>query len=473
MAEENRVQTENEMLKILYPERYAQDENALANQAYNVQSALDNPVLAPLLNSPTPTEIPMSAMPMPTRAPAALSELDMIDLQMKPFADQKNALEEMAKASMIGNNESINAISKNLMSPEAIKLNQDRIAQIQADQIAKQKEVEATTAKVGKTLDEYNNLGVNSNRLWQNMSTGNKIMAGLGVFLGGLGGGQNNALKIIDKAIDNDITEQKAMIEKKGNTATQQRGLLADLRNQLGSMQSAESAYRSIAATNVQNQLSIISAKTNNAKVKAQADMAISQLEQNKTKLLTDIIKNAKVAMAEEMFGPTYKGLTEGEKAALKRLPPEQRAKFVSVPELGIKGIMSGTNEDNSKMKTALSDAASSISILDDLGKINTAYLPLTEKQKKADTLRGLLIGRLKTFLVGAGAINEEEWKRIDKMIPNPADIGTARANYSLTQLKNELIKGMRKTAEVNNLGVGPIPQRSTPQQVTGKIGNK
>lgn len=54
---------------------------------------------------------------------------------------------------------------------------------------------------------------IDPNRLWNNMSTGNRVMAGIGMLLSGIGGGlahqDNLALKSIDSAINNDIEAQK------------------------------------------------------------------------------------------------------------------------------------------------------------------------------------------------------------------------------------------------------------------------
>jgi hypothetical protein len=60
---------------------------------------------------------------------------------------------------------------------------------------------------------------INPDQHWENRSTGSKIMANLGIILGGMGafatGGKNLALENIQKLIDNDIQAQKANLAHK------------------------------------------------------------------------------------------------------------------------------------------------------------------------------------------------------------------------------------------------------------------
>lgn len=60
---------------------------------------------------------------------------------------------------------------------------------------------------------------INPNRIWHDMGTGKRILAGISIFLGGLGGGENHALGIIKDAINRDVMAQKDQhdrAEKKG-----------------------------------------------------------------------------------------------------------------------------------------------------------------------------------------------------------------------------------------------------------------
>lgn len=68
-------------------------------------------------------------------------------------------------------------------------------------------------SKDDKYMKALQDQKLDPNRLWNNMSTGNKVMAGIGMLLSGIGGGlahqDNLALKTIDNAINNDIDAQK------------------------------------------------------------------------------------------------------------------------------------------------------------------------------------------------------------------------------------------------------------------------
>ena len=80
-----------------------------------------------------------------------------------------------------------------------------------------------TLGRINKAQKRYNDLiqkssgRVDSNRFWNDRTTGDRIMAGVGIFLGGLGAGssgQNTALKIIDNAIARDISAQEYNLEQ-------------------------------------------------------------------------------------------------------------------------------------------------------------------------------------------------------------------------------------------------------------------
>lgn len=87
------------------------------------------------------------------------------------------------------------------------------------DALQKQRDQEAANfknylAENNKKIQEVANQKIDSNRFWGEMSTPNKILAGLSIAIGGVGAGltgkSNAALDIINKAIENDIEAQKA-----------------------------------------------------------------------------------------------------------------------------------------------------------------------------------------------------------------------------------------------------------------------
>ena len=89
--------------------------------------------------------------------------------------------------------------------------------------LAEDENVGDTMARMRKAKDSYDRAiqeasgKVDPNQFWNQRDTGDRIMAGLAIFLGGLGAGpngQNMALKIIDDAIARDINSQEFNIEQ-------------------------------------------------------------------------------------------------------------------------------------------------------------------------------------------------------------------------------------------------------------------
>lgn len=55
---------------------------------------------------------------------------------------------------------------------------------------------------------------IDPNRWWKNRSTGDKVLLSVGAFLAGLGGGENQVLRMIQNAIDSDIRAQVADLQR-------------------------------------------------------------------------------------------------------------------------------------------------------------------------------------------------------------------------------------------------------------------
>lgn len=96
------------------------------------------------------------------------------------------------------------------------------------------------------------------NRFYKRMTTGNQILAGLGVILGGLASGfdgkENKALKVLNDAIDKDIAQQRMEYEKlKDKTGAAQTGY-SMARQMAGDEKEAAKLTRDLAVENTVNQ---------------------------------------------------------------------------------------------------------------------------------------------------------------------------------------------------------------------------
>ncbi len=128
-------------------------------------------------------------------------------------------------------------------------------------------------------MDYLKTHDVDPNHFWADKGTGQKISAGIGLFLGGIGsaftGQANPALGIINKAIENDIDAQKsAMGKNKTLWSMNREGLKDDL--------AANFATRNQAYVNLQNQIQKIAAQNTSPIAQARAQQLNAVIENEK-----------------------------------------------------------------------------------------------------------------------------------------------------------------------------------------------
>lgn len=181
-------------------------------------------------------------------------------------------------------------------------------------------DLQAQAQKMEQSIDEFKKASViDPNKFWANKTTGDKIMASIAVFLGGLGGGNNQALGIIDNAITRDIEAQKqAALGAKGKFEAQNN----IYRNMLDQFQNETAAFTAsrLAALNIaEMQLKKAEVGTANTQAKARAQMALGQLGLQKVKLQQELlqqVQNSPQALASDQ-----------ETKAIMRLPENLRQK--------------------------------------------------------------------------------------------------------------------------------------------------
>lgn len=130
--------------------------------------------------------------------------------------------------------------------------------------------------EIDKWSQEYANGKIRPNQVWENTGTGGKISAAIGLILGGIGagmsGGQNQALQIIQHAVDRDIDAQKANLGKAHN-------LLSMNMSRYHNLQTAEAATRAQMGATVQGQLQQMSAKAAGPLAAAAAQTAMATVK--------------------------------------------------------------------------------------------------------------------------------------------------------------------------------------------------
>ena len=177
---------------------------------------------------------------------------------------------------------------------EQARLSNERIAKMELEQAEAQKRMDEAQATYQKAVDEMAGMKVDKNRLWANMGTGNKITAGIAMFLGAFGTSDSNrAVKVINDAIERDIREQESNIAIKGKDVANRRGILSDMLSRFSTERQAKLATHAAYLQNAEFELHKYAAKFKGTIAEAKAMQAAGELEMKRNKLLYDMAKDA------------------------------------------------------------------------------------------------------------------------------------------------------------------------------------
>lgn len=134
-------------------------------------------------------------------------------------------------------------------------------------------------ARDNELMKHYMDQQIDPNRYVHNMSTGSKILSGIGLALSGMGAGPNGknlAFEHITNAINNDIESQKTDQSKSMNLWRMNREHMKD-------EQAATLATQNQLLTGVQAKIAMAGGTTQNAEARLKASQMVSQIEAQKT----------------------------------------------------------------------------------------------------------------------------------------------------------------------------------------------
>lgn len=192
------------------------------------------------------------------------------------------------------------------------------------------KAVDDSMTRYQEASDKYAAMKVDPNRRMANTSTGNKIMAAIAVALYELGskGGPNQAMQIIQTAIDRDIQAQMAAIDQQGKTAMMANTAYGMARQIFGDADTARTAAYNMTLREYQNKIEMLAAESKEPEVVARAQELTAGLQaqqsQSESKMVGDQYRiklqglTAEMGAAGTMLGAADKA-TQGAKG--KTLP--------------------------------------------------------------------------------------------------------------------------------------------------------
>lgn len=324
---------------------------------------------------------------------------------------------------------------------DSAKSYQENIAALkEANDDAKLREI-ALNAEQKQLRDDIASNKVDPNRIWNNASTGNKILGGIAILLGGASAGvlhgPNLALQVFDKAIDDDIAAQKSEIGKKEN-------LLSDNLKRYGNLQAATQATRLNLSTALQGQLASYAAKAQGPQAIAQAELLVNQLQARDAQATGALAafnnKNNLYDTGGDIPGITPSIAQNVAKDSWVNTPNGIR--FTKSPEDAKKlteaqGFLANIDTTTKRMQ----------GFLDHVG---TTLNPLGANASNAKGLKSNLTVQLKN-LFELGVLSKDDMTLLEPLIPNLGGVDQAKTQAQINTI-NQMIKDRMRTAYANKL---------------------
>lgn len=296
---------------------------------------------------------------------------------------------------------------------------------------------------------------IDPNRLYSNMSTGNKILAAISVALSGAGAGlqgpgtPNLAMQVLNKKISEDIDAQKSELGKKEN-------LLSENMRRYGSLDSAMQATMLQLNTSAQAEISRIAAKQGSKQAIANAQALTAELGLQAAQLKEQLSQKA----ALQNMSAT--GLSE---AQAMGAPENIRQRLVKVGDKFVPALDESSAKEARKIVGA-NDAM--MSNLDRLIMLRQRYgsetLPgpvKAEMQTLAATLQ-LAIKEAKAL----GTLDRGAEKFMEKLVADPTSYGVAISDQ-YQALKNA--QSRETKSKLQSLGVN-IPEIASDRPTVERI---
>lgn len=295
-------------------------------------------------------------------------------------------------------------------------------------------------------VDDYMKSKVDPNRHWKNMGTGGQVFAALAVALNGFGNGLtgragNDALGIIQHAIDRDIEAQKIELGKKKDAVDMANNSVAYFNDKLGSLDRAEQAAQLVHWQRAERMLGQM-AKT----ADGGPNGMIAQRAKEQQALIQGKVAEMRANWAAlEADRITTQTQTQSAFAMPGMMDPKNRERYVNGvglarrPESAEKvSEIWGANEANKAGIDAL------------LGYVGKGASLSPTQRAKANVEIQALVGKLREPIMGPGVLTPAEREILLGIVKDPTKIWSMDevTAGALGTLRNRLDENTHRTIE-------------------------
>jgi hypothetical protein len=332
---------------------------------------------------------------------------------------------------------------------------------LQLEQLRYDTKVRALDQKKEALVKDIQTGKIDPTRAYSNMSTGNRVMAGISILLGGLSQGltgakSNPAMDVINNAVDRDIDAQKAELGKKQN-------LLSVNLHEYGTLKDALAATKMQIMTVAQTQVNMAAAKAGSKQALAAAQMFNADIDLKMAAIKQQLA--ASQAMSEKLNQPgglSYKDVS--------KLNQELQDKMVQLPN---GNYMPAFNKESaSKVKDIQSEIYRVKDTLSQARKFmeQGSSLPLTDRNRLAKTINQRVLGELKSkAMLDLGALTEADLQLLEPLVPSVGDFFSTSSKQKLDQLNQMLDSKMNAHYSAYVPGLNPSGRASREKSVFGR----
>lgn len=426
------------------------------NQQENDAGAMSPTNMSMPPSSPDSSVSPISVTTTPqTNAPSSNQVQGMPDFST-PLKEEKAGLLQQAQAVSGQGAAEVNALDKLQEGLKALPSQQDVINQ------NKQKD--------DGLFQAYHDAKIDPNRLFHEADTSNKVLAGIGVFLSGIGSGltgqPNLAIKTIDNAINRDIDAQK-------NDQSNKFNLWKMNRERLGSDLQANLATRNQMMTDVKYQLARAASQFKGPQAMAQYQMGVAKIDQElaQNNYLRSLLTPTSESIGGSSAGTEQAFLNHNKSLQLaSNMSPivaqqykENEGKYI--PSVGVASIVPTPAEKTelssmSDLKRSLQNAVNFQQ--SGPGANIGAWSP--ENRRRANDIQQDVVTKMGPMLYGLKRFNPELASRFESRAGNPGSFdafGSNAAGYK--QLLNDVQQ--RENVLHDHLGIVPFQKAPVDMQ--------
>lgn len=355
--------------------------------------------------APAATALPAPSAPGLSADPAASAEPGQMPEPTAPAAVASGADMQMGAMHDMASAKSAEARSIGAIEDQRIKSAQDAY-DAQNKQLATiDKDNEGLRTAVADSK-------IDPNRIWNNASTGNKILASISLILGGMGGRGNGnaAMDVLNKAIEQDVNSQKFDVQKKETLYGMNLKKYSDVR-------AAYTASLIQAGTIAQAMMAKVAAQSGSADAAARAKLGIGQIQAG--------IDQRRVELAQMLTRGQAQtgGVPEGGSVDQQMLmtDPKYSEKRVTVDGTAYQAADKESATKVRDFETLAGPAMRLVQQLDKLGP--AAAIPGTESYNLGQALRGQLstkMAAMQGVQIGGKRITEAEIEHQQDTIKDP-----------------------------------------------------